>query len=359
MSWSIKLGTVGGSEIRVHLTFFLLLVWIALAHLDEGTAAAVEGVAFVIAIFACVTLHELGHALAARRYGIRTPDITLLPIGGVARLERFPEKPTAEIVIALAGPAVNVVIAAILILILGARPETITAGTIEDPSAGFLARLAYVNVFLVLFNLIPAFPMDGGRVFRAVMAIWTGRERATRIAAIVGQGVAFLFGLLGLMSGNPILIFIAIFVYLAAGAESSMTSMTAIARNLTVDDAMITAFESLSTQATIGDAADALIRTTQHEFPVVDGAGRLRGLLTRRAMIAGMERTGPQGPVLDVMETIPEIGQNTPLEPAMAPILSDGAPAVAVTDTGGRLVGYLSRENISELMMLKMASQSA
>lgn len=357
MSWSIKLGTVAGSEIRVHLTFFLLLLWIGLAHLEDGTAAAIEGIAFIIAIFACVTLHELGHALAARRYGIATPDITLLPIGGVARLERMPQNPVAEIVIALAGPAVNVVIAAILILILGAQPEVITTDNFEDPSAGFLARLAAVNVFLVVFNMIPAFPMDGGRVFRAVLAIWTGRERATRVAATVGQGVAFLFGFIGLVGGNPLLIFIAIFVFLAANAENSATGMAAMAKGLTVDDAMITSYETLGPQSTLDDAAHALIRTTQHEFPVVDGGGHPRGILTRRAMIAGMGQSGPEGSVLDVMEEFPAVDARSRLEPAIEPIFQDGAQAVAVTDGNGRLVGYLSRENLSELMMLRMASR--
>ena len=355
MGWSFKLGTVAGSEIRVHVTFFILLLWIALAHMQDGAQAAIANVAFIVAVFACVTLHELGHALAARRYGIKTPDITLLPIGGLARLERFPEKPIEEVVIAIAGPLVNVAIALVLILILGARPDLATVGSIENPAAGFLSRLAAVNVFLVVFNMIPAFPMDGGRVFRALLAMKTGREKATRIAATVGQGVAFLFGFLGLMGGNVLLIFIAIFVYLAANAESGMTSMTAMARDLSVRDAMITHYESLGPQSTLRDAADALIRTTQHEFPVIDGGGRPRGILTRPAMIAGMETAGPDGAVLDAMTDLPAVNVRSPLEPAIQPIFTAGAQAVAVVDDDGRMVGYVSRENINELMMLRLA----
>ncbi len=247
--------------------------------------------AFIVAVFACVTLHELGHALAARRYGIATPDITLLPIGGLARLARLPEKPVEEIVIAIAGPAVNVVIAAVLILI-GARVDA-SALTMDQPEAGFATRLAAVNLFLVVFNLIPAFPMDGGRVLRAVLALKLGRRRATELAATIGQGLAFVFGFLGLVNGNAILVFIAVFVYLAAAAEAGEVGVMERARRIQTGAAMIRSFESLGPGATVDDAADALIRTTQHEFPVVDGAGRLRGVLMRDAMIRAMKATGP------------------------------------------------------------------
>ena len=218
--------------------------------------------------------HEFGHALAARRYGIRTPDITLLPIGGLARLERMPEKPGQEIVVALAGPAVNVVIAAVLILIMNTRFDIEALQRLDNPALDFMVRLASVNIFLVLFNLIPAFPMDGGRVLRAVLALWYPRPRATNIAARIGQALAFVFGFVGLIGGNPLLIFIAIFVYLAATAEAQMVGLQDVSRNLGVGDAMITRFETLGPQATIGDAAALLLRTTQHEFPVVDGGGK-------------------------------------------------------------------------------------
>ncbi len=295
MSWSIPLGRVAGSEIRIHLTFLILLAWIGVAaYLQGGPAAALDGMAFIVAVFACVTLHELGHALAARRYGIATPDITLLPIGGLARLSRLPEKPVEEIVIAIAGPAVNVVIAAVLILI-GARVDA-SALAVDKPDAGFASRLAAVNVFLVVFNLIPAFPMDGGRVLRAVLALKLGRRRATEIAATIGQGLAFVFGFLGLVNGNAILVFIAVFVYLAAAAEAGEVGVMERARRIRTGSAMIRSFESLAPGATVDDAANALIRTTQHEFPVVDGAGRLRGVLMRDAMIRAMKATGRRPP---------------------------------------------------------------
>ena len=353
MSWSITLGRIAGSEIRIHLTFFLLLLWIGIIHLQtDGVEGAIEAIAFICAVFACVALHELGHAIAAKRYGIKTPDITLLPIGGLARLERMPENPGQEIVIAVAGPMVNVVIAAILILVLGARFDTETFQTIENPAADFAARLAAVNIFLVLFNAIPAFPMDGGRVFRALLAMRLGRVNATRVAARTGQALAFGFGFLGLMAGNPILVFIAIFVYLAAGAEADDVEMTAVGRAMPVDDAMITSFETLSARDTVEAAADALIRTTQHEFPLVDGAGAPRGIITRNAIIEAMRTNAANAPALDWLVEIPSVHRGETLARAITAMREKAAPAVAVTDKDNRLLGYVTPENLSELMMV-------
>ena len=233
----------------------------------RGAQAAIEGIGFILAFFACVVAHEFGHALAARRFGIRTPDTTLLPIGGLARLERMPEKPGQEIVVALAGPAVNMVIAAALILLMNTHFDFEALQRLDNPALGFMVRLASVNIFLVLFNLIPAFPMDGGRVLRACAGALVSTNAATNIAARIGQALAFMFGFVGLVGGNPLLIFIAIFVYLAATAEAQMVGLQDVSRNLGVAEAMITHFETLGPQATVGDAARLLLRTTQHEFP--------------------------------------------------------------------------------------------
>lgn len=359
MSWSITIARIAGSEIRIHLTFLLLLAWIGIAEYSAGGgAAALDAVVFVVAVFACVLLHELGHAVAARRYGIATPDITLLPIGGLARLSRLPEKPSEEIVIAVAGPLVNVVIAAILILAFGARIDMAAFASIENPDPGFLARLAGVNIFLVLFNLIPAFPMDGGRVLRALLAFRLGRRRATAIAARIGQGIAFALGFIGLMSANAILVFIAIFVFLAAGAEAGQIGLMEAARRTSVQRAMITAFESLGPRATVDQAADALLRTTQREFPVVDGGGKLRGFLTRDAMIRAMKATGPATPVVDAMHKDPpvvRIGQSLDLAVRM---MQEGQDSlIGVVDDTGRFVGYISQENLAEMMMLDSVEQ--
>jgi Zn-dependent protease len=212
MSWSLTIGRFGATTLRVHLTFFLLLAWIGVsAWLKGGAPAARDSVLFIALIFGCVVLHEFGHILMARRFGIETPDVILLPIGGVALMPRMPEKPAQELAVAVAGPMVNVVIAFFLFLLLGAiHPDNLVR--IDDPRVSLLARLAAANVFLVLFNMIPAFPMDGGRVLRALLAMKLGGARATQVAASVGQAFAFALGFLGLF-GNPLLIFIAIFVY--------------------------------------------------------------------------------------------------------------------------------------------------
>ena len=247
---------------------------------------------FIALLFLCVLLHEFGHIFAARRYGMQTPDVVLLPIGGVARLERIPEQPAQELVVALAGPAVNLVIAASSISRLAAWCR---AGASRSQSGHQpLARLLSANLFLALFNLIPAFPMDGGRVLRAFLAHRLRYARATQIAASLGQAAAFAFGLLGLLGGNPILVFIALFVYLAAASEAHAAQLRQVSRGMLVSDAMITRFENLSPQSRVEDAVECLIRTSQHEFPVVDGSRRLRGLLTRDEMINALKAAWPR-----------------------------------------------------------------
>ncbi|MBV8092118.1 MAG: site-2 protease family protein [Acetobacteraceae bacterium] len=355
MSWSFPIGVVYGTVVRVHITFLLFLIWIAAAHYAQGgTQAAVQGVVFILLLFLCVLLHEFGHVLMARRYGVHTPDITLLPIGGVARLERIPEHPTQELLIALAGPAVNVVIAAVLFLLFGG---TVSEQSVELQNSGvsFGSRLISVNLFLVIFNLIPAFPMDGGRVLRALLAYRLGFVRATQIAAAVGQGFAFLLGVLGLF-GNPLLLFIALFVWLGAASEAHVAQIRQISRGLIVADAMITQFESLSPAARVEDAVQCLIRTTQHEFPVVDGAGRLRGVLTRDAMIRALREHGPDFPVLEAMHRdIPVVNARQNLDQALRLLQQGQLPAVGVGDSTGRLVGLVTPENIGEMMLVQAA----
>jgi stage IV sporulation protein FB len=356
MSWSIPIGTVRGTVIRLHLTFLLFLLWIAVAHYSAGgPQAALEGVLFISLLFLCVLLHEFGHITAARRYGVQTPDVILLPIGGVARLERIPEEPVQELVVALAGPAVNVVIAALLYLALGGFvPEG--GLEIDNPGVGLLERLLAANIFLVVFNLIPAFPMDGGRVLRAFLAYRFGYARGTQIAATVGQALAFAFGLWGLVGGNPMLVFIALFVYLAATSEAHAAQMRDVSRGMIVDDAMVTRFEALTPASRVADAVECLLRTTQHEFPVVDGGGRLLGLLTRDEMIKALRERGPEAPVTEVMRTdIPVIRDRRNLDEALRLMQGQRLPAVGITEAGGRLVGLVTPENVGELMMVEAA----
>lgn len=357
MGWSFKIGTIAGTALRVHITFALLLAWIWLMHYRiGGTPAAMEGIAFVLAVFLCVVLHEFGHIAVARRFGIKTPDITLLPIGGVARLERMPEEPKEEFLIAIAGPLVNVAIAAVILLLLGSTVGLEQIADIEDPQLGFLARLASVNVFLVLFNMIPAFPMDGGRVLRAALASRLSWSRATQIAATIGQGLAFVFGFLGLFY-NPLLIFIAIFVYLAATAEAQNAQIREVSDSVLVGDVMITEFVRLERSADIDEAIDTLLATTQREFPVVDSVGHFEGLLTRDDIIRTLKETGAATPVVRAMRRdVPTIHFRKRLEESLRLMQEANSPAVAVVDSLNRLVGLMTHENIGEMMMVRAAA---
>jgi Zn-dependent protease len=220
--WSLKVASISGIEVRIHLTFLLFLAWIWLSYYRvAGLPGAVQGVLFILALFFCVLLHEFGHAFAARGFGITTPDITLLPIGGVARLSRIPDKPWEELVVAIAGPLVNVVIAAVLILVVHTSAALDQIQYLENPRIGPLQTLASVNIMLVVFNLIPAFPMDGGRILRALLAMVMPYAQATQIAAWIGQGLAVVFGILGFF-WNPLLVFIAFFIFAGAQQEAAM-----------------------------------------------------------------------------------------------------------------------------------------
>jgi len=227
MRSSLKIASISGIEVRIHLTFLLFLAWIWFSYYEiAGVGGATQGVLLFLALFACVLLHEFGHAFAARAFGIQTADITLLPIGGVARLNRIPEEPWQELVVAVAGPLVNVVIATVLVFVVHEAAPLNQLESIENPRIEMLARLASWNIVLVLFNLIPAFPMDGGRVLRALLAMVMPYSRATWIAARIGQALAiclavyFIFG----PSRDPILIFIALFIFYGARQEAAMTS---------------------------------------------------------------------------------------------------------------------------------------
>lgn len=357
MGWSISLGRIAGTEVRIHLTFFLLVAWFAIvAGARGGQAAALDAVAFILAIFACVLAHEYGHVLAARRYGIGTRDITLLPIGGVARIERMPEKPTQELIIALAGPAVNVVIAFVLFAFFGAGID-IDPAAVENQTVDFVTRVALVNVLLVAFNLIPAFPMDGGRVLRALLSYRLDRALATRIAAGVGQAMAFGLGFLGLF-GNPMLIFIALFVFLAASHESYAVELSEATKGAQMRQATITSFSTLDPQSTVGDAARLLLSTTQTEFPITDGGGRMRGVLTRDGMVKALSEIGPDASVLDVMERdVPTINRRAPLERAVTALQESAKPLVGVVDDDDRVVGLITLANVAEYMMVRQATR--
>src|SRR6202158_6212722 len=293
MSWSLNIGKVAGTVVRIHLTFLLFRAWIfAASYAQGGPATAWDSLVFMVLLFLCVLLHEFGHIFTARAFGVATPYVTLLPIGGVAQLERIPEEPGQEFLIAIAGPLVNVVITIVLVLFAGATLQPAAAAAVDNMHIPLIDRLAVVNLFLAVFNMIPAFPMDGGRVLRALLATRLGHLRATEIAAAIGQLVAFGLGFLGLF-GNPILIFIAVFVYLAASSEAQLVAIRAMSRHVPVSAAMMTEFATLTPDEHIDAAVETLLRTSQSEFPVIDADHHLVGLLDRDGMIRALKELGP------------------------------------------------------------------
>src|SRR3984885_362230 len=343
MRWSITIGSFGGTAVKIHITFILFLVWIAFSGWTRGgAAAALDSTVFIVLLFACVVLHEFGHIAAARRYGIKTPEVTLLPIGGVANLQRLPSDPAQELVVALAGPAVNLVIGLVLIAALGAaHPSGLQQ--IDDPKLSLLGRLAVANIFLVVFNLIPAFPMDGGRVLHALLAMRVGGPRATEIAARIGQALAFGLGFLGLF-GNPLLLFIAIFVYIAAAGEAQMSAAHEALKGVSVGDAMETRFMPVSIDANLAQAVDALLAPAQHEFPVVDSFGKPVGLLTRDDILSAVREYGGDEPAAKFMRSgVESVRATEPVQGLFERLQDPGAAALFVTDAAGKIVGLLTR----------------
>jgi stage IV sporulation protein FB len=354
MKWSYTIGRIAGTEIKVHVTFLLLLAFWALAGYQEGGGqGAGEALLMLVSLFACVLLHEFGHILMARRFGVRTPDVILLPIGGVARLERIPSVPRQEFLIALAGPAVTLAIAFLLFLVLSSTGSAPRLGTLE-PDLDLLQFLYRTNVFLLAFNLIPAFPMDGGRVLRALLASRLGQVRGTRVAATLGQALALIGGLYGLTSGQAILTLIAFFVFLGAGAEASAVETRAAGEGLRVAQMMVTQFRTIPVHATLADAVALLLSTEQREFPVVDNLGRTEGILTRDNLIRGLSQRGPGSTVAEAMTSgAPIVAPTLGFEEALERLRSSGLPAIPVVDGGGALVGLLTMDNITDLLLVR------
>ena len=357
-SW--KLARIAGIDVYVHATFVMLLAWVAYMHWRAGgtAGAALAGVVFVVAVFGTIVLHELGHALTARRFGIRTRDITLWPIGGVARLERMPEKPGQELLVAVAGPAVNLAIALALgvaIFVMGSPlfPEGLLGGGL----GALLTRLLWVNVTIAVFNLLPAFPMDGGRALRALLALRGDYVNATRIAAGIGQAFALLFGLLGLFA-NPLLIFIALFLWMGAAAESGAAQTKGALAGVPVHAAMQTHFRAMTAAESLADAARELLSGSQTEFPVLDDEGRVVGVVTRPALIEGLTALGPEGSLARVM--VRRFAVADPYEPLDRVLsrMEEAACSLAPVVQGERLVGLVTRENIMELLLVRDAMRA-
>lgn len=360
MKWQWKLGRFAGIDVFVHATFLLLIGWVGFSHWTEhqSWAKVAEGIFFILALFACVVLHEYGHALTARKYGIKTRDITLYPIGGVARLERMPDKPIEELWVALMGPAVNVVIAAGLFAYLFFSRSLVPLNELTIASGSFIERLMTVNISLVLFNLIPAFPMDGGRVLRAVLAMRMEYVRATQIAANIGQGMALLFGFLGLF-GNPSLLFIAFFVWIGASQEASSAQVKNSVSGIPITRAMLTDFKTLSPRDNLSQVVALILAGSQHDFPVVDANGKVAGILDRDAFMLALTQHGQSAPVMDfIRRDLPEVDSYEMIEMVLMRLQESGSKTLPVTH-GGQLVGIITMENITEYLMIRSALKVA
>jgi Zn-dependent protease len=356
MRWSLKVGQVAGTVVYVHVTFFVLLAWIGVIDgLEKGSlAAAAEAVGFTMTLFACVVLHEFGHAFMARRFGIRTRDIVLFPFGGMGRLERIPEVPSQEFLIALAGPAVSVGIAAALfaaLRLLGSSPQLEEFTTGDVP---FAERLMFINAGLAIFNLLPAFPMDGGRVLRALLAMRFDYVHATEVAARIGQGIATLFAIVGVLMPNPILVIIALFVWMGAAGEAGLAQIKRALRETTVDTAMRTEFGVLVPEDALAHAAEMAIRHAQSDFPVLLD-GRVVGLLTRHDLTRGLSADAADRTAGEVMHrTFETVDGSEPLDAVFGRLSQEPDRTLLVTDHG-RLVGLVGLDEITNLMRLRRA----
>ena len=360
MKWQWKLGRFAGIDVYVHATFLLLIGWVGYSHWLEHQkwSEVFNGILFILALFGCVVLHEYGHALTARKYGIKTRDITLYPIGGVARLERMPEKPIEELWVALMGPAVNVVIATGLFAYLFLSQNLVSLNELTVASGSFAERLMTVNLSLVLFNLIPAFPMDGGRVLRALLAMRMDYVRATQIAANIGQGMAFLLGFIGLFS-NPFLLFIAFFVWIGASQEASMVQVKNSVSGIPVTRAMLTDFKSLSPRDNLSQVVGLILAGSQHDFPVVDANGKVAGILDRDSFMMALTRHGQSVPVMEfIRRDLPEVDSYDMIEMVLMRLQESGSKTLPVTH-GGQLVGLITAENITEYLMIRSALKAA
>ncbi|MBZ5620091.1 MAG: site-2 protease family protein [Acidobacteriia bacterium] len=356
ISGSVGIATIFGVPIRLHFTFILLLVFLLFIGVGGQQSGATTAL-YILALFASVLLHELGHTLVAKRYGIRTTEIVMFPIGGVSRPERQP-KAREELWIALAGPTVNLLIAVALLAWVASRQGFVALEQLRQPTDANLAeRIALGNLMLWLFNLLPAYPMDGGRILRSFLALHRPEEEATRIAAGAGQALAVFMGLAGLLWGNYILVFVALFVYLGASQEGAAARGRILTSGFPVHAAMITDFRTLQHGETIRDAGNLLLATSQHDFPVMHGDAVI-GLLTRAALVRAMLTDGPDAYVSGAMaREFPRVSPDIPLTDAL-PLLAGPGACALVMDEDGYLKGMLTSENLSEFILLRQATMA-
>ncbi|MEQ9438410.1 MAG: site-2 protease family protein [Cyclobacteriaceae bacterium] len=360
--WSLYIGSYAGIKVFIHWTFWIIIGWIFLMHynMGHGIYEGLWGVLFVLALFGCVVLHEFGHALTAKRFNILTRDITIYPIGGIASLEAMPEKPQQELLVAIAGPAVNLGIAAILLIYLqytGKIPDLSTL-EVEDQNAHMLGQsfgfnLFAANLILAVFNLIPAFPMDGGRVLRAVLAFTMDRSRATRIAATVGQFLAIAFVFFGFFY-NFWLVFIGLFIYLGAGSEAVYESTKSALSGYMAKDVLMRKFTRLLPEDTLEKVVQVLLDSQEQEFVVAEN-NHIHGVLTRKELIKGLSEYGKASPVSRIVRNdYLTLHPNMALQEVYQKLMASHCSVAPVLDNG-QLIGIVDKENINELLMVNEA----
>lgn len=350
MKWSWNIGRIAGIDIKIHLTFFFILIWFGFsAYMSGGSiVAAMTNVLLIVVLFMCVVLHELGHALTARMFGIATKDITLLPIGGVARLESMPEDPKEELLVAAAGPAVNFVIS------VGLFTGLLFSGFFNQPFNiavmlnNFWLQLLIANITLVLFNLIPAFPMDGGRILRSLLALGMDHLKATRIAANIGRGLAILMGIAGFFY-NPWLILTAIFVWSGAGAEAQAVEMKAGLKGLVVRDALVSHFYQVEANQPLSDVFQLAMSTGQYHIPVLSN-GNFLGIIRRGDLLKAMERLGSRAPAYTAIGSESEgLDPESPLRDVLPKFATNRV--LPVLD-GRQLIGLVTPDSVQQRMWL-------
>lgn len=354
MRWSISIGRIFGIKFKIHITFFLLLFFIFISVLNEkGIHSAVLATLFICAIFICVLIHEIGHSLIGRRFGKEAKSITLLPIGGVATMEEMPEKPAQEIAMSIVGPLINLAIAGILYLFVGHWTGIGVPNLSPDSIRTFCADLIGVNIMLAVFNLIPAFPMDGGRVLRGILAMKMDYVRAASTAVSIGQGLAMLFILFGIFF-NWWLALIGLFLYIGAGSEKQQVLLKSLLNQVPASEAMTTEFVALRPNDTLRKAIEHFHHGCQDDFPVLGDKG-IEGVLTRDRILASIHEKGLDVLVSEIMDrTFTSVDPKMPLNDVYKKLSSSQKTAVAVVDKGS-VKGMVCLDGISRYFMIKTA----
>ncbi|GAA4644441.1 site-2 protease family protein [Pontixanthobacter gangjinensis] len=356
MPRSIPVATLRGTVIRFHWTFVLFIsAALVAALLTSGPAASGTLLALITAMFLCIILHEFGHITAARLFGIPTPEIMLLPIGGLAKLRRIPLEPKEELAIAVAGPLVSFVLFAGLILILGRQPDWEAIPTFNQDQFNLVEQLAVFNLAVGLFNLIPAFPMDGGRILRAMLAVNLPRPRATWIAARIGQAIAILIAGLGLFAGNPILAVIGVFIFFAAQSEARIDAMRNAIGGVSIGQVMVADRPRLKVSDPLLNAADLILHSDYEEIPVIEMDGALAGFLLRTDLDDAIVQFGPASTVRQAMQKdVPKMAVQSQADKA-ADMIEAGASAVGVIDRNGHFEGLVTKSTLLDALGVNSA----